>query len=603
MGAYLNVLETVYDEPTVDEPEALLGRGTSGLVGPVLPAKLFNAVFDAAIDTALATGTINPFVGMARDAGGNIGAYYIDGLRRNIENFRYGTDPIGDDTNMLDRASQASKQYGWVITCKQGALRVSSWKWYSKMRFVGCGSSLTTGTRVIQLTGASGPLVTLDNGPVINVEVRGIGFDANLANGPQIGLMWQAKPVAPDNNGGLWWSRLDDVAVRGFRLGIWSRGGSDGLTPNQFIFATGVRVWRVGDATELELATGLLMTGQHGQIVWDGACEFDGPGGIRKGVNVQVRPEFTTDEAELGYWDWLGATAPTLIAGAWSPGYVDFRPGSTMQNAKMAIVFYKAGINRVGAWTENVDRSYVFRGNARSNIITGALATNGSLDWTIELESGCTLHIAGLKVQGEFGLLFSAGNANQGVTGLETVHRLADMQAATTGLTRQRGTPTAGTLAADGNTFLAVNSTTTPITYIESWLTWNVELVLRAYDSDVPFGPGGNIAMPLDAAGNEIGLLVLHKGELMTLVRDDFAGHKFRIKAIVRIPKLAAAAPAAGQWAIGEFVVNSAPVIDANGAYVKQWNRVTNWTSAANNNALLVDWFPEVAFTASFAHA
>ncbi|SON54292.1 hypothetical protein HDIA_0751 [Hartmannibacter diazotrophicus] len=590
-------VENAFDAAAIDTPVDVLAQDSAGTAGPSALDKFLKAAIQAFAATSIASGVIVPSLAMGVDANGIAGAYYANRLERHVENYRYASDPAGDDTLMCDRAHQASKQYGYKIKYDQKLYRVSNVKIYTKMCAEGVSSSRSTGTRFMQITGETGPVLTMDTGPVINVDFQGFAFDANLANGPQFGGMLKAVPQgAPDNNGGLWYSALRDIQFYGFRCGLWLRAGSDYLTPHQFNEFSHIHIFRIGDDTENNLSSSLVLTGQFGQTRFTN-CQFDGTNGTRFGTNVQIRPELVNDEANFCYHDWSGAN-PTEIASALTPGDVHFLPGTAAQNGKRAFLIYRSGTIHIGAWTENVDISYDYRNASRGNTIADALCTNGAKDWAINLDTGCTLHINGMTVAGELGTLIKGVASNQCLTGQHTIRVISDMQGKTSNLTRQKGTgANPGTLSIDGNTWLAVVTSTTPISYIESWHTWNVDLCIRAYDGDVSFTTGGNIAMPLDANGSTSQtLLVLHKGECMIIARDDFGGHVFRIKSIIRIPRFASAMPTSGQYARGEFVHNSVMTVDANGRYLKGWYRVTNTDATASNHAVMTDWRPEFAY-------
>lgn len=236
-------------------------------------------------------------------------------------------------------------------------------------------------TTIKHKAGTGNPLFRIAGGPCVVCSFGGVTLQGN-PDEDGIGILIDAAPsAAPPFHGGLWWAYIHDLEVRDFgRKGIWVRGGNtrnadpyDFKTPNQFIQFSRVHVYRPATANSRCLS----VTGQVGQVSFDGECEFDGkyidPAG-RLGANVCIGREFVNaTTGEVG--DLVDASEETTGAypATYSANTFTFKSGwaardslspalikwsATSQNSRYGLVIdYGAMIGVEHCWFENTDRA------------------------------------------------------------------------------------------------------------------------------------------------------------------------------------------------------------------------------------------------------
>jgi len=215
-------------------------------------------------------------------------------------------------------------------------------------------------------------LFEIENGPVVNSGLKGMCIcgsstptGTTAVNANQWGIYSRAKWNASFTEGGLWHSGYDDVWVRGFNYGEWSRAGytnAHSRLPNQFITYNDmtVQVCAGGEARRF--------TGQHGQIsVQNGdsgaldslvaslVCKFDwdpNPSQVASNTNG----ESTTDVSGVGN-------------AVRTPEQIQFSAGAAIQRAnKGCYVRNTRGVSFDGCWFESLGGSFELATNGGASV-------------------------------------------------------------------------------------------------------------------------------------------------------------------------------------------------------------------------------------------
>jgi hypothetical protein len=189
---------------------------------------------------------------------------------------RFGRIGTADDTDTIQRAIDASSEYG-IKVGQEGEFNVNKIILKDRSRIVAPGE---TSMRLIARVGsAEDSLVQLAQGVVQNVFLKGISLNGNVAG--QAAMWLKAIPNSDTGvlQGGLWYFRFEDMEISGFTGAdtIWFDGYGNApgdpaafQGPIQFGTMSNVRAFR--GALDKRA---LRMSGQVGQINFDAGCQFD----------------------------------------------------------------------------------------------------------------------------------------------------------------------------------------------------------------------------------------------------------------------------------------------------------------------------------------
>ena len=578
-----------------------------------LVQKRFACVADMAADTSLAIGDIVETIGyynnwvsssnkpkggnryeiVAAGSGTADGGSFItlsNGLKAKglfisgVDVCQFGAkgDGTTDDTSAIQAAINYSRSFvnitagltstgGPVINIPEGVYAVTRIIRKSGVAIVGAGSRSTY--FVALSLGSVEPygMVEIDVGPVVSSHLKGITicggattYTTTPVNANQWGIYTHAKwnTASYGAGGGLWYSQYEDVYVKNFNFGEWSRAGytwSHSLRPNQFI--------EYNSCTVLVNTDGIArrFTGQHGQIsISGGDCGgysgllaytaffagFD-PDPSQTADNNSGHGESTSD---------VSGVAPANRA----PELVKLTNGTSIQRSKLgADIRGTMGISFDAVWFESLGGAIVLdtAGGATVTNSRFASAADGS-----KLGSAGSGYIIRHGNDTEFN--FGAGNVIAGMLDnvcapsldLAVTHKISMVSASksTFGKTDILA-PHQATIGSDGkltidaqdNIWVKPNTgdESINISNIDSFLMPSETLVLRAWTGPITLSNAGNIHL-----GGSTKITIGRDGFLTLKRVHSYSGREFWLISASKI--VASSAPTSGYWAEGTIIWN-----------------------------------------------
>lgn len=397
-----------------------------------------NGVTDnsAALQTAIDTAWAQPFGGTVYCAPCSVG-YVIDNI-----NLRNQVDVLGGgmrETAFLAKPGSTNPVFvldtGHVINTRYENFIVSASP-QSSFTATGSGTNLT-------ISGVSG-VITLGS---VGTDVIGVGVPINTYIVSQTsgtpggagvyvtnnattasaaactGISRQhcfalAAVLGGNSDAGLWYTIFKNIGIVNFGgYSWWLRGGPNSFVqPHQFItFDTCIAI-----RPNNYYSRCVLMTGQCGQIKFQGICDFDGLNVATNGFNIEMGAEFVSGSLIGG--PLVGATTAagggngtgTAVNGPRTPYNIIFH-GVTSQNALTAIFTYNT-FNVVidSCYFEDVAQVIVASVAYNTSIINNHFANSGILPTaTTPVNSAfSTATTGGSLAAGTYYYRVSATNAN-----------------------------------------------------------------------------------------------------------------------------------------------------------------------------------------------
>jgi hypothetical protein len=482
--------------------------------------------------------TMDPTDTTSADNGGTI---IVDALSRrwkrevtsviNAAWFGMVGDNATDNTAAWAACRTAALALNLPIEVPPGTYLMSPWQIAPYLRIR--GNSMRT-TIFSPLPGSTGDFITLPVGPVINCSFEEFTITGQGATNPgQRCWYLQAQPLAPNNNGGLWYSLFRRIIVKNFDGDcMWLRGGINltGL-PHQFLTFSDVQMYRSLTNTASHC---LLMTGQVGQIALEGNCEFDANSGgtVITGYNVVASREFqnsgagTAGGADLAGGTAVGAAAPYTIIGECV----------TTQNAQYAYLFDSVATVKIVGYIENCYYGVTNRVKSYNICFDGSQFNNGASDGA---GGGYGMSNDGTSQGSLYRSAFNGAvdhfilNASQGSTDARGIwYSTAQLNAdsKTTNYSTQYA-DVAGVVNMYGSRSVLLNATYNTIVTINSLLTVGEDIHIVINTGGSGFctfsGSGTNFSVP--------GGAILQSGDTITFSRNDLKA-KWVVKSIVRAP-------------------------------------------------------------------
>lgn len=428
-------------------------------------------------------------------------------------------------------------------------------------------------TRLTHKAGETGPMVTIPEGPVIDVQIANLHvFGNDEGHAGEHGLYFHGRPAAGGPNGGLWYSSLRDIRVAKFAgKAIWFRGDATddpADAPDQFINLHNVTSQRSRSATSRSLS----ITGKVGQIYTSGFTLFECDEPTPEpwlGCNVCVSREFVNGGVPGDAFDGGSAVSDQ------SPYSIKLT--MTCQNAALGVLIDRGqGVD--------VDQSYFE--NLRSGVAVqnSAIASVTNSEFRSAASDGAG---TGYGVRNENSTVRRGGNTFLGAVDRRYVNVSArgdsysggdsgsfSSSANTSGILQNIADDGAGGITISGNESILLNGNAAPnsIATITSTHSTGAVVYLEINGGLAKFVNGGNISVP----GGSDAFLLLRANDTITFKKMD---NYWAIMGVVRAPLRSADMPASGYYEAGEFVSNTGPSVDGNGVVIFGWVRLTTGTS------------------------
>lgn len=252
------------------------------------------------------------------------------------------------------------------------------------------GSSMRA-TQFLAKSGSTNSVFVLDAGHVINCRYQNFFVNAN-GNANQHCFHLQATSGS-SGDGGLWWAIFKNVYVNNFGgYAWWLRGGPNSFTtPHQWITFDSC----IGIRANNTFSRCMLMTGQVGQVTFQGECDFDCIASTLTGVAIELGSETFNSGAPAGQQ--LGGPlvgGAVSYAGPRTPYNIIFR-NLTIQDALMGIyTFNTFNVIVEACYVENV-----------AQCITGSVAVNLAV---------LNCHFTNSGILSGSGYIFSGTNGTSG---------------------------------------------------------------------------------------------------------------------------------------------------------------------------------------------
>lgn len=363
-----------------------------------------------------------------------------------------------------------------------------------------------TATKFIPVAApAARAAILLDTGPVQHIELSGFTLDMS-AHPSQDAVYLHAVPVLISGGvqGGLWYARFKDILIKGCTgESLWLHGGDDSFQgPHQFIRFEGVVVESASTTHHA-----LRLSGQVGQLDFDAACRFDGPGAGVGTVNILLERTVLVDGGHP-YGVNNGDIAPYSVR----------LPVTSQSNTRIATV----------ERAQNITFDYGHFEAAYEGIYADVSAGLVSVEHAFFSTVGHKSDLTGWACKCENGNMVAGKNFFGGTVDTHYIRTSGGQLTptggdfdfngvVTSGVTLQL--PTTATLATGVFKSVFVNGgSATVITTITSRLLPGEFLTLRANGGPIILGTGGNIDL-----GASFTPLNVPSGGVVLLARNDLA--------------------------------------------------------------------------------
>jgi len=504
-------------------------------------------------------------------------------------------DGVTDDTVAIQNAINYSRRFvaisGGLVSTAGPTVRVPAGVYAIKtivrksgVTIEGDGSRCTYFVSLPQSPGVTFGAFEISTGPVVASHLRGVcicGGTTTTSNVPtnsgQYGIYTHAK-WNTDNypiGCGLWYSNYEDVYVKSFKFGEWSRAGytwANSLRPNQFISYI--------NCTFLVTTDGVArrFTGQHGQISIIGG-DNGGLSGLvaERAFMAYYDPDpSTTADNNSGFGESTADTANTGAA-VRAPELMHLSGGASIQRSKIGCQIENSeGISFDSCWFESLGAAFSIRSESSVSVINSRFA-NAADGNKLGGAGGGYLIDMSTKDKFDFGI----GNVIKGTLdnifkpGLDfaILHKLttAPVNRSTMGKTNvlsppQYTTTSTGlvTLRALKDVFVRAyqSDLSVKIENIDSFLMPGELLIIRAWNGPITLKDTGNINL-LGSSEVTVGL----DGKIMLTRTYNYSGKDFELVSIYN-PPVSSVPTSGGYYAKGTMLYKANPAPSASPGWI-----------------------------------
>lgn len=504
-------------------------------------------------------------------------------------------DGVSDDTIAIQSAIDYSRRFvaitaglisaaGPVVRVPAGVYAIKTVTRKSGVTIEGEGSRSTYFVSLPQSPGVTFGAFEISTGPVVASHLRGVcicGGATTTSNVPtnswQYGIYTHAKW---DTNNyplgcGLWYSNYEDVYVKSFKFGEWSRAGytwANSLRPNQFISYI--------NCTFLVTTDGVArrFTGQHGQISIIGG-DNGGLSGLvaERAIMCYYDPDpSTTADNNSGYGESTSDTANTGDA-VRAPELIKFTGGASIQRSKIGCQIENSeGVSFDSCWFESLGAAFSIRSDSSVSVTNSRFANAADGN---KLGGAGGGYLIDMSTSDKFD--FGIGNVIRGTLdnifepGLDfaVLHKLttAPVNRSTLGKTNVLSPPqytatSTGlvTLRAFKDVFVRAyqSDLSVKIENIDSFLMPGEILIIRAWNGPITLKNTGNINL-LGSSEVTVGL----NGKIMLTRTYNYSSKDFELVSIYN-PPVSSAPTSGGYYAKGTMLYKTDPAPGASPGWI-----------------------------------